>query len=132
VVKDVVDKQLVEISKLLITEWRRLPAGNVSYSHLELLHNAHLVHEVAEATNILLPVASSTASHQLFGQQRSAAISLHNNVRHVMKSWRTRPLTFIDSLAAWQEIFTWRFQIYRNIVRLIQGEFYEVLKFRIS
>jgi len=119
VVKDVVDKQLVELNKLLIAEWRKLPASNVSHSHLDLLHSAHLLHEVAEASNTLLPPSPQQQAQHLL--QPHQGIPLNPNVKHVMKSWRTRPLTFVDSLGAWHDVFTWRFQSYRNIVRLIEG-----------
>uniref|UniRef100_A0A915D3U7 PI3K/PI4K catalytic domain-containing protein n=1 Tax=Ditylenchus dipsaci TaxID=166011 RepID=A0A915D3U7_9BILA len=105
--KEGVEKSLVDINKFLISEWRRMP-NTVSSSHLGLLRDAHLVHEVTEASNILQP------------SPNTGGTALNNSVRHVMKSWRSRPLTAVDSVSSWLDIFNWRFQHYNTIIKLYE------------
>uniref|UniRef100_A0A914NQC6 PIK-related kinase FAT domain-containing protein n=1 Tax=Meloidogyne incognita TaxID=6306 RepID=A0A914NQC6_MELIC len=118
-------KAFVEINKMLITNWKKLPSI-ISHSHLEILNLAHFTHEVCESANVINNNLQSInfPSHQQQQQNGSSSSSTNNlntSVKHLLKSWRSRPITNIDQLNSLVDLFTWRSQFFCSILNFYEN-----------
>uniref|UniRef100_A0A915LHE0 PIK-related kinase FAT domain-containing protein n=1 Tax=Meloidogyne javanica TaxID=6303 RepID=A0A915LHE0_MELJA len=118
-------KAFVEINKMLITNWKKLPSI-ISHSHLEILNLAHFTHEVCESANVINNNLQSInfPSHQQQQQNGSSSSSSNNlntSVKHLLKSWRSRPITNIDQLNSLVDLFTWRSQFFCSILNFYEN-----------
>ncbi|KAL3102749.1 hypothetical protein niasHS_001311 [Heterodera schachtii] len=119
--KETIERQLIDLYRALITEWRRLPSI-VSHVHINILNNSHLLHEISESANLLysnLPLLTNWSGNSNNGTPASTNSnhSLNNAVKHLMKTWRNRPLTTVDQNSAWSDLFNWRLQFFNSLLR---------------
>lgn len=106
-------EQMVELStNFLIKEWRRLPSI-VSSAHIRILHAAHQVIELQEASHLHqgLFTASGLSHPGLYIHERPQV-----DIRAVIKTWKNRLPIVADDLSHWSDIFTWRQHHYQAIV----------------
>uniref|UniRef100_A0A914NGX3 PIK-related kinase FAT domain-containing protein n=1 Tax=Meloidogyne incognita TaxID=6306 RepID=A0A914NGX3_MELIC len=118
-------KAFEKINKMLITNWKKLPSI-ISHSHLEILNLAHFTHEVCESANVINNNLQSInfPSHQQQQQQNGSSSSSNNlntSVKHLLKSWRSRPITNIDQLNSLVDLFTWRSQFFCSILNFYEN-----------
>ncbi|KAL3088823.1 hypothetical protein niasHT_023171 [Heterodera trifolii] len=119
--KETIERQLIDLYRALITEWRQLPSI-VSHVHINILNNSHLLHEISESANLLysnLPLLTNWSGNSNNGSPASTNSnhSLNNAVKHLMKTWRNRPLTTVDRNSAWSDLFNWRLQFFNSLLR---------------
>jgi len=91
--------------KLLLDRWWRLPDASAN-AHAPVLHLFHVMVELQESTRILVELSNAQRpQHQNPGHCRTL-------VQDVMETWRLRTPNRWDPVPWWNEILTWRGNIY--------------------
>uniref|UniRef100_A0A914HGT5 Non-specific serine/threonine protein kinase n=1 Tax=Globodera rostochiensis TaxID=31243 RepID=A0A914HGT5_GLORO len=116
--KESMERQLIDLYRTMIAEWRRLPPI-VSHGHMDILNNSHLLHEISESANLLytnIPLLTNWSSNSNTGSLNNNHM-LNNAIKHMMKTWRNRPLTTVDQNSVWLDLFNWRLQFFSSLLR---------------
>ncbi|XP_019851030.1 PREDICTED: transformation/transcription domain-associated protein [Amphimedon queenslandica] len=104
-------EKLVEAASIQsVKQWRRLP-HIVSNSHIPLLQLSQQIIELQEATQIHSGLQSGSLSRQSF----------LNEVKTIFKTWKNRLPNHFDDLSYWSDIFLWREQHFRSIIKAYDG-----------
>uniref|UniRef100_A0A183C2W9 FAT domain-containing protein n=1 Tax=Globodera pallida TaxID=36090 RepID=A0A183C2W9_GLOPA len=116
--KESMERQLIDLYRTMIADWRRLPPI-VSHGHIDILNNSHLLHEISESANLLytnIPLLTNWSSNSNTGSLNNNHM-LNNAIKHMMKTWRNRPLTTVDQNSVWLDLFNWRLQFFSSLLR---------------
>ena len=108
---------------LALKEWRRLPRL-VSPAHMVLLQAAQQIVELQEAFQIqhnlytLNQISQGTAS----APPNISPASFLQEIKGIIKTWRTRLPLINDDLSYWNDIFTWRQYHYESFTRFYEKQ----------
>jgi transformation/transcription domain-associated protein len=124
-----IESKIERCMLLALKEWRRLPRL-VSPIHMTLLQAAQQIVELQEAFQIqnnLLMLAYSSSSNST--TQGSGGINTNTNpasylqeIKGIIKTWRTRLPLINDDLSYWNDIFTWRQYHYESFTSFYEKQ----------
>lgn len=95
-----------QTAQLCLYKWQLLPCvASGSPSHASLLHFFHRLVEIRESGQIMVETASHTSARTL------------PNLKNLLSAWRHRLPNVYEPITQWDEIFAWRSQMFRTIIK---------------
>eukprot|EP01133_Synstelium_polycarpum_P011916 gene11916-13884_t len=104
-----VDPNIVNSNQLILKRWTALPERSFR-AHTQGLIEMQQVVELQEAVHLLKEVAMSTAN-----PQRPVLVSTINDVKTIFGIWRERLPSKDEDVGVWNELLTWRQQVFSLI-----------------
>ena len=122
-----IESKIERCMLLALKEWRRLPRL-VSPVHMTLLQAAQQIVELQEAFQIqnnLLMLAYNSSNNAAQGSGANAgqnSASYLQEIKGIIKTWRTRLPLINDDLSYWNDIFTWRQYHYESFTSFYEKQ----------
>jgi transformation/transcription domain-associated protein len=128
-----IESKVEKCIQVVLKEWRHLPKL-VSPAHMVLLQGAQLVVELQEAFQIQnnLQLLNQLVNHQTSVNDLQQPplpppppvnpTSVLQEIKAIIKTWRTRLPLINDDLSYWNDIFTWRQYHYESFTRFYEKQ----------